>query len=140
MGNTRVGGISGAIHPPDVRDARPAAPASDSRCQRKELSMNSISPGVFVERALAWVRSAYPDGVPSADRPGLMCVLGERLTADELDSMMTVMPEMADGMTEMDVAMVATVPESAADNVTSLDLHRVAGRLASAGWPLAEVA
>ncbi len=99
--------------------------------------MNAISPGVFVERALAWVRSAYPDGVPSTDQPGLICVLSQRLTADELDSMMMVMPEMADATSDMDMAMV---PESASGNVTSLDMYRVAGRLASAGWPLAEVA
>jgi len=100
--------------------------------------MTSISPGVFVERALMWVRSAYPEGVPGADRAGLMCVLGERLTLDELDSLMTAMPEMAGDMPMPTTGTARRMTH--ADNVTSIDMYRVAGRLAAAGWPLAEVA
>ncbi len=102
--------------------------------------MPSTYQGVFVERALAWVRSAYPDGVPNTDRPGLMCVLGERLTAEEMGSLMTAMPEMATDMSPPDEVMLTIVTESPPDNVASIDRYRVAGRLASAGWPLAEVA
>lgn len=101
--------------------------------------MTSTSPGVFVERALSWVRAAYPDGVPSADRSGLLRVLGARLTADELESLMVAMAPTL-GVPPDEVTMATTGSGAGMDNVASMDMYRVAGRLASAGWPLAEVA
>ncbi len=101
--------------------------------------MATMSPGVFVERTVAWVRSAYPDGVPSADRRGLIDVLGERLTSDELDLVVRLLPEIVGDGQVADDAPVPALGEAEYAAVTSLDRYRVAGRLAAGGWPLAEV-
>ncbi len=102
--------------------------------------MATMSPGVFVERTVAWVRSAYPEGVPSTDRLGLIEVLGERLTFDELNVVVRLIPELLGDGQVADSNAVRALRDGEVDAVTSLDRYRVAGRLAAGGWPLAEVA
>ncbi len=102
--------------------------------------MATVSAGVFVERAIAWVRSAYPDGVPTADRMGLIRVLNERLTQDEMDALTAVLPDVIGYGPVAESADAKDLRARFAANVTPIDRYRVAGRLAAGGWPLADIA
>lgn len=102
--------------------------------------MATTSAGVFVDRAIAWVRSAYPEGVPTADRMGLIRVLGERLTQEEMDELVRVLPDVIGYGPVAESATAKDLRSRFAANVTPIDRYRVAGRLAAGGWPLADIA
>lgn len=103
--------------------------------------MATLSPGVFVERAIGWVRSAYPEGVPTADRMGLIRVLNERLTQEEMDALVRALPDVIGyGPDQQESRRAKDLRARFAANVTPIDRYRVAGRLAAGGWPLADIA
>ncbi len=96
--------------------------------------------GVPVQRAIAWVRSAYPDGVPAGDRMGLIRVLSERLTQEEMDTLVQALPDVIGYGTVRETRKARNLRRRFAANVTPIDRYRVAGRLAAGGWPLADTA
>lgn len=72
-----------------------------------------------LDRVLGWVRVAYPGGVPAEDHAALLALLTEHLSGDQ-------------------VAAVATLLGAPSDaSVTPEETARVATRLVSGGWPLA---
>lgn len=71
-----------------------------------------------LDRVMGWVRSAYPDGVPPEDQAGLLGVLDNYLSGDQL-------------------AAVATLMGSAKATEDPAELARVTGKLVAGGWPLA---
>lgn len=74
---------------------------------------------VVLDRALGWVRVAYPDGVPAEDHPALLALLTEHLSGDQVAAVATLLSARVD---------VPATPEATA---------RVAARLVAGGWPLA---
>ncbi|MEI2712462.1 MAG: DUF3349 domain-containing protein [Nocardioides sp.] len=72
-----------------------------------------------VERVMVWIAGAYPDGVPKADRAGLVGVLRNMLDGEEL-------AEVARGWN-------LHVDEAASKS----EVARVGGVLVAGGWPLA---
>jgi hypothetical protein len=74
-----------------------------------------------LDRVMRWVRAAYPDGVPREDHAGLLHVLDDHLSGDQLAA----------------VATLLGTKETIAD---SEDVVRVASRLVAGGWPLASPA
>ena len=44
-----------------------------------------------LDKILGWVRAAYPDGVPAADRLGLIAVLGDFVSGDQLSGITALM-------------------------------------------------
>ena len=72
-----------------------------------------------LDKVLGWVRAAYPDGVPSADRLGLLAVLGEFLNGDQVSGF---------------AALMGKVPPGTA---TEAQIAKVSAKLVAGGWPLA---
>lgn len=70
------------------------------------------------DRVMGWVRAAYPDGVPAEDRNGLLAVLDNHLSGDQ-------------------VASVASLMGGDKQTATPEEVARVSGRLLAGGWPLA---
>ncbi|MEZ5094779.1 MAG: DUF3349 domain-containing protein [Nocardioides sp.] len=75
--------------------------------------------GAAFERVLGWVRAAYPDGVPAEDHAGLLAVLDNHLSGDQLAS------------------VLALLGASKAPTPGTEDVSRVSARLVAGGWPLA---
>lgn len=69
-------------------------------------------------RLLGWLRGGYPQGVPQSDYVALFGILHRDLT-------------------ETEVEIAAGIRRVAMEKPSEEDIARVAGRLASAGWPLA---
>lgn len=76
-----------------------------------------------LDRILGWIRAAYPDGVPAEDRAGLLAVVANHLSGDQVAGLATLLGSPTAGT-------VATADEVA----------RVSGRLLQGGWPLANPA
>lgn len=95
------------------------------------------SPGP-VQRALAWLRAGYPEGVPSADYVPLLALLRRRLDDDEVRQVAdALIAQDADGggvvsRIDAQVLMTTVLGELPSDH----DLHRVEHRLAESGWNL----
>ncbi len=100
--------------------------------------MTTTSSEAFVQRAIAWVRSAYPDGVPTSDRMGLIRVLNERLTPQEMDTLVRALPDVNGYGNVKETRKAKNLRKRFAASVTPIDRYRVAARLAAGGWPLAD--
>lgn len=91
-----------------------------------------------VQRALAWLRAGYPDGIPSTDYVPILALLRRRLNDVEVrevaDALISHDIE-EDGVVsrvEAQVLMTKILGELPSDQ----DLHRVEARLAESGWNL----
>lgn len=91
-----------------------------------------------VQRALAWLRAGYPDGIPETDYVPILALLRRRLNDDEVrevaDALISHDIE-RDGVVsrvEAQVLMTKILGELPSDD----DLHRVEARLAESGWNL----
>lgn len=91
-----------------------------------------------VQRALAWLRAGYPDGIPSTDYVPILALLRRRLNDDEVR-------EVADALIAQDIEQDGIVSRVDAQVLmtkvlgelpTDDDLHRVEKRLAESGWNL----
>jgi hypothetical protein len=74
-----------------------------------------------LDRVLGWVSAAYPDGVPAEDRAGLLRVIGNHLSGDQVAGVATLLGVPAHGAA-----------------ATEEELARVSARLLQGGWPLAD--
>jgi hypothetical protein len=72
-----------------------------------------------LDKILGWVRAAYPDGVPAADRLGLIAVLGDFVSGDQLSG------------------ITALMGKAPAGTATPEQIAKVAAKLVAGGWPLA---
>lgn len=74
--------------------------------------------GAAFDRVMGWVRMAYPDGVPAEDQAGLLGVLENYLSGDQLSA-------------------VAVLMGSAMPTEDPAEIGRVTAKLVAGGWPLA---
>jgi Protein of unknown function (DUF3349) len=89
----------------------------------------------FLASIIDWLRAGYPEGVPEHDYLPLFALLARKLTHDEVATVAEQL--VADGRHSPEAVKAAI---SNVTNETPLDgdVARVAARLASGGWPLAE--
>lgn len=93
-------------------------------------------PGV-IGTVLNWLRKGYPDGVPATDYFPLLALLRRRLTGVEVEQIVQDLSR--SGHLSADRTVIAAAIERVAQQTpTDDDLALVAGRLAAAGWPLAD--
>lgn len=93
------------------------------------------SPGP-VQRALAWLRAGYPEGVPTTGYIPLLALLRRRLDDDEVRQVAdALIAQDGDGVAsriDAQVLMTKVLGELPSDD----DLRRVEHRLAESGWNL----
>ncbi|MBW8763198.1 MAG: DUF3349 domain-containing protein [Microbacterium sp.] len=91
-----------------------------------------------VQRALAWLRAGYPDGIPETDYVPILALLRRRLYDDEVrevaDALIAHDIEQDGVASRVDarVLMTKILGELPSDD----DLRRVEARLAESGWNL----
>jgi hypothetical protein len=86
---------------------------------------------------LNWLRAGYPEGVPGPDRVPLLALLrATPLTEDQIKEVVRNIT--ADGSIVTD-EIEAFISEVTHHDAGSENVHRVAAKLAAAGWPLAGV-
>jgi hypothetical protein len=92
-------------------------------------------------RILTWLRAGYPEGVPGPDRVPLLALLRETpLTDDQVKEVVRHITA-ADSTAMADGEISKDEIEAFISGVTHHDggpenVHRVAAKLAAAGWPL----
>lgn len=92
-----------------------------------------------IQRILDWLRAGYPSGIPKEDYFAVLGVLKRTLPEDEVEGLVaTLTGEAVVPITEADVR--AALAGRDAHGPSAADVARVAGRLAEAGWPLADPA
>jgi len=91
-----------------------------------------------VQRALAWLRAGYPEGIPATDYVPILALLRRRLDDEEVR-------EVADALIAQDIEQDGIVSRVDAQVLmtkvlgelpTDDDLRRVEARLAESGWNL----
>ena len=93
---------------------------------------------------LSWLRAGYPDGVPGADRVPLLALLRSTpLTEDQVKEIVrnitaTNSEALADGQIGPD-EIEAFIQDVVHHDAGPENIHRVAAKLAAAGWPLAGI-
>lgn len=93
---------------------------------------------------LNWLRAGYPEGVPGADRVPLLALLrATPLTEDQIKEIVRHFTTdeasaLADGRIGDD-EIEAFISEVTHHDAGTENVHRVAAKLAAAGWPLAGV-
>ncbi len=75
-----------------------------------------------LDRVLSWIRAAYPDGVPAADRLALLAILRDFLSGDQVAGFAALMGAKKDGQ------------------ATGEQIAKVSSKLVAGGWPLANPA
>lgn len=95
-------------------------------------------PGVLAA-VLNWLRKGYPEGVPPKDYFPLLALLKKRLSDEDIDAFVADLR--SSGVLVPDRAALADAIERVSrQQCDDEDVAVVAARLASAGWPLADVA
>ena len=95
-------------------------------------------PGVLAS-VLNWLRKGYPEGVPPKDYFPLLALLKKRLSNEDIDAVVADLQ--SSGVLVPDRAALADAIERVSQQqCDDEDVAVVAARLASAGWPLADVA
>lgn len=90
------------------------------------------------ESAVDWIRKGYPEGIPTTDFPPLLALLIRSLDEVEVTEVALALARehgVDRPFTEDDIsnAIAAVTSEQPTDEA----INQVAGRLATAGWPLA---
>ncbi|MGH3206140.1 MAG: DUF3349 domain-containing protein [Trebonia sp.] len=91
----------------------------------------------LLEKVIGWLRAGYPTGVPDVDYVPLFALLGYHLSNDEVATIADELeassdPASADAIKKAITALTNTKPLQS-------DIDRVRARLASGGWPLADI-
>ena len=98
----------------------------------------------LLSRVLNWLRAGYPDGVPGADRVPLLALLRSTpLTEDQVKEIVRNITAsgseaLADGQITSD-EIEAFIKDTVHHDAGPENVHRVAAKLAAAGWPLAGI-
>jgi len=93
---------------------------------------------------LRWLRAGYPEGVPGSDRVPLLALLrATPLTGEQIREVVRHItadrsPALADGAIDGD-EIAAFIKDVTDHDAGPENIHRVAAKLAAAGWPLAGV-
>lgn len=89
----------------------------------------------FIQRAVAWLRAGYPNGVPEQDYIPLMALLRRRLGDEEIDELGAEL--VRSGMVPADKIDVGVGITKVINELPSeSEIRRVAGRLTEGGWPV----
>ncbi|WLP92106.1 DUF3349 domain-containing protein [Gordonia sp. NB41Y] len=99
------------------------------------------NPSLF-ESAVGWIRKGYPEGIPSTDFPPLLALL-IRSELDETEVTQVALRLARDNDVNVPVpeeAIRDAIAHVTSELPTDDEINQVAGRLASAGWPLATTA
>lgn len=103
---------------------------------------STTQPNVAV-RVLHWLEAGYPDGIPRQDRFPLIALLRRRLTDDqtraivgELTAPGALETRGDDPITQEEIEQL--IQRQLLESPSAEDVSRVSGRLAAAGWPLAD--
>lgn len=89
----------------------------------------------WLERAVSWLRSGYPDGVPDQDYIPLVALLRRRLTDDEIADLGKELVHR--GIVPADRIDVAVAMLKRTNELPSeTELQRVRARLHEGGWPV----
>lgn len=87
----------------------------------------------YLERAVAWLKAGYPQGIPSGDYIPLVAVLKRRLSEEEIAVLGDKL--VSDGMIPADHIDIGTGYVGMVDELPSVEeLDRVTLRLHEAGW------
>lgn len=95
------------------------------------------SPSLF-ESAVNWIRKGYPEGVPPTDFPPLLALLIRTLDETEVtDVALRLARDHSLDTPLTDENIAAAIAKVTSEEPTEEEINQVAGRLATAGWPLA---
>jgi hypothetical protein len=87
----------------------------------------------FLAKIVAWITSGYPEGVPGPDRVPLFALMKQRLTDDEVKSVVKGLLDRG----EFDHVDIGVLITQLTDELPKADdVERVRARLAAHGWPL----
>lgn len=96
-----------------------------------------MAPSLF-ENVINWIRTGYPDGVPSADYPPLFALLTPMLSESEITDIVLKLAVEYGTENPATPERIHDAIHAVTEQAPSLDEQRqVAARLAAAGWPLA---
>jgi len=114
------------------------------RTRQTWLVTATSSTSSLLSRVLNWLRAGYPDGVPGADRVPLLALLRSTpLTEDQVKEIVRNITAsgseaLADGQISAD-EIEAFIKDFVHHDAGPENIHRVAAKLAAAGWPLAGI-
>ena len=114
------------------------------RTRQTWLVTATSSTSSLLSRVLNWLRAGYPDGVPGADRVPLLALLRSTpLTEDQVKEIVRNITAsgseaLADGQITSD-EIEAFIKDFVQHDAGPENIHRVAAKLAAAGWPLAGI-
>jgi hypothetical protein len=89
----------------------------------------------FLQKIIHWLRSGYPEGVPSVDYIPLFALLGSQLTDAEVAAVAEELASASDPESAEQIR--AAIKDVTHEQPTDADIARVRSRLAAGGWPLA---
>ncbi|MFW0786067.1 DUF3349 domain-containing protein [Gordonia sp. CPCC 206044] len=95
------------------------------------------NPSLF-ESAVNWIRTGYPEGIPPTDFPPLLALLIQSLDEEQVTDVVLRLARdhgIDEPLTEQQIH--DAIAKVTAEQPTKGEINQVAGRLASAGWPLA---
>ena len=95
-------------------------------------------PGVLAS-VLKWLRKGYPEGVPPKDYFPLLALLKRRLSDEDIDAIVADL-QSSGALLPDRAALADAIERVSRQQCDDEDVAVVAARLASAGWPLADVA
>jgi Protein of unknown function (DUF3349) len=94
----------------------------------------------FLMRAVDWLRSGYPAGVPRQDYVALLGLLRRKLTEEEVRKIAQDLADQSllssDPISSQDIE--AMITQSVLQEASPEDMVRVSARLAAGGWPLVD--
>lgn len=99
--------------------------------------IGSVSSPASVTIAHAWIRAAYPNGVPTEDARAIVAILARSLGDADFGSMIERLG--AEGGPDLEAALRAASLGHAYENTPAADIARASAALAAAGWPLAAI-
>jgi len=104
----------------------------------------SVTITSLLSSILDWLRAGYPEGVPGPDRVPLLALLrATPLTEDQIKEVVRHIT--ADGSTALadgeigEDEIAAFIKDVSHHDAGPENVHRIAAKLAAAGWPLAGV-
>jgi Protein of unknown function (DUF3349) len=94
----------------------------------------------FFESVLHWLHQGYPEGVPPKDCYPLLALLKRSLSEEEVVKAARTILRHADSDTPVtDDQIEDAIREVTEKEPNPEEINQVASRLASVGWPLAQV-
>ena len=118
--------------------------ASVVRTRHTWLVTATSSTSSLASRVLNWLRAGYPDGVPGADRVPLLSLLRSTpLTEEQVKEIVrTITASESEALAAGQIGpdeIEAFIKDAVQHDAGPENIHRVAAKLAAAGWPLAGI-